>query len=129
MVKVFTEKSLGNTFNVNSDGVVNANMDTSVKQYALNHNAGNMTIANDRQRKLLTVTAIQLGIIHLDFTPNKATAYLFTLPEDAPLPKSIIEVQPATGGVIYVGAGSRQLIGQGLTPNQRIVVDMVGFFE
>lgn len=79
----------------------------------------------------------KIGVIHLDFTvPEGKTARgnLFSLPEKAPVPTSLIELQSATpsttgNGGIWMGKGSRMIQTDAITAQGRYVINILGFFE
>lgn len=80
---------------------------------------------------------IGLGIIHLDFTVPQGktpTGRLFTLPEKAPVPAALIELQSATPsadgrGGIWMDKGSRVIQTDAITTPGRYIINIVGFFE
>ena len=74
------------------------------------------------------------GIIHLDFTIPAGKiprGTLFYLPNEAPVPSSLIEMQSVTpgGGGVWVDRGSRQVQTDGITTPGRYILNIVGFFE
>lgn len=87
---------------------------------------------NQTKRRLLTVNGLGLGIIHLDFTPkldfNRITT-LFTLPNDAPTPLSLLEVQVHDGNTIWIEGNGRQIKVKKLAAKTRYIVDIIGFFK
>ena len=79
----------------------------------------------------------KIGVIHLDFTVpagKTVTGTLFSLPEKAPTPTSLIEFQSAipstTGnGGIWIDKGSRMIQTDAITAPGRYILNIVGFFE
>lgn len=97
-----------------------------------NTNVVTMNAGNTEQRRRLQVQG-NFGIFHLDFTANTVDALnsstAFTLPDDAPTPKALIEIQVRNGGTIWVVAGQRTVRYKGLEIGQRYIVDLIGFWE
>lgn len=79
----------------------------------------------------------KIGTIHLDFTVpagKTATGNLFSLPEKAPVPTSLIELQSATpsttgNGGIWIDKGSRMVQTDAITAQGRYIINILGFFE
>lgn len=75
------------------------------------------------------------GKIHLDMTVTGAGSgnggVLCTLPNDAPLPTTLLEVSIDTNNnSVYIDANSRQIKGWGVRGNNaRYILDLVGFFK
>lgn len=79
-------------------------------------------------RRVLQVSTVGIGIIHLDMQIT-GTGTIATLPNDAPTPASLIEMQLGNGS-IYIDSNSRNIIAtNGVQFNKRYIVDMVGFFQ
>ena len=82
-------------------------------------------------RHYLSVAGIQ-GNIHVDFKmgidsgPRRA---LYQLPQDAPTPVQLIEEQTFDGSSIWVDAGSRTVMGNGLKAGTRYILNLGGYFE
>lgn len=82
-------------------------------------------------RHYLSVAGIQ-GNIHLDFKmvidsgPRRA---LYTLPLEAPTPVQLIEEQTFDGSSVWVDAGSRTVMGNGLKAGTRYILNLGGYFE
>ena len=82
-------------------------------------------------RHYLSVAGIQ-GNIHVDFKmvidsgPRRA---LYTLPPEAPTPVQLIEEQTFDGSSIWVDAGSRTVMGNGLKAGTRYILNLGGYFE
>lgn len=82
-------------------------------------------------RHYLSVAGIQ-GNIHLDFKmvidsgPRRA---LYTLPPEAPTPVQLIEEQTFDGSSVWVDAGSRTVMGNGLKAGTRYILNLGGHFE
>ena len=82
-------------------------------------------------RHYLSVAGIQ-GNIHLDFKmvidsgPRRA---LYTLPPEAPTPVQLIEEQAFDGSSVWVDAGSRTVMGNGLKAGTRYILNLGGYFE
>lgn len=78
-----------------------------------------------------------IGIIHLDFTVpagKTPTGRLFSLPEDAPVPAALVELQSATPsadgrGGIWMDKGSRIIQTDAITTPGRYILNIVGVFE
>lgn len=82
----------------------------------------------NENRRVLQVSTVGMGIIHLDMQITN-TGTIATLPNDAPTPVSLIEMQLGDGSV-YIDGGSRNVIATGnVQRNKRYIVDMVGFFR
>lgn len=78
-------------------------------------------------RRVLQVSSVGMGIIHLDMQLS-GTGTIATLPDNAPTPTSLVEMQ-LDNGSIYIDGGSRNIIAtSGVQMNKRYIVDMVGFF-
>lgn len=75
------------------------------------------------------------GKIHLDMTVTGAGSgnggVLCTLPNDAPVPTTLLEVSiDANNNSVYIDANSRQIKGWGVKGNNsRHILDLVGFFK
>lgn len=74
------------------------------------------------------------GIVHLDFRlPRlyKAHTAVATLPENAPLPSDLMEVQVTpSGAMVYLNPGSREiLVTSGFSSGVRYIANLVGFFD
>ena len=75
------------------------------------------------------------GKIHLDMTVTGAGSgnggVLCTLPNDSPLPTTLLEVSIDTNNnSVYIDANSRQIKGWGVRGNNaRHILDLVGFFK
>lgn len=75
------------------------------------------------------------GKIHLDMTVTGAGSgnggVLCTLPNDAPVPTTLLEVSiDANNNSVYIDANSRQIKGWGVRGNNaRHILDLVGFFK
>lgn len=84
----------------------------------------------DPNRRLLAVKN-NLGIIHLDFRTTNGNRAVARLPAGAPRPIMLIEIQlePGTNQTMYISPNSGTIWGQNLPVNQRIIVDMVGYFN
>lgn len=82
-------------------------------------------------RHYLSVAGIQ-GNIHVDFKmvvdsgPRRA---LYVLPPEAPTPVQLIEEQAFDGSSIWVDAGSRTVMGNGLKAGTRYILNLGGYFE
>ena len=82
-------------------------------------------------RHYLSVAGIQ-GNIHVDFKmvvdsgPRRA---LYVLPTEAPTPVQLIEEQAFDGSSIWVDAGSRTVMGNGLKAGTRYILNLGGYFE
>lgn len=72
----------------------------------------------------------RLGILNLDFTPNSSGRIkLFDLPANAPLATTMITNQTHTGGLVWLEANSREIMGNELQAGTRVLVTMIGFFN
>lgn len=82
-------------------------------------------------RHYISVAGIH-GKIHLDFKmvidsgPRRA---LYTLPPEAPTPVQLIEEQTFDGSSVWVDAGSRTVMGNGLKAGTRYILNLGGYFE
>lgn len=82
-------------------------------------------------RHYLSVAGVH-GKIHLDFKmvidsgPRRA---LYTLPPEAPTPVQLIEEQTFDGSSVWVDAGSRTVMGNGLKAGTRYTLNLDGYFE
>jgi len=110
------------------------------KRYGLTWAARDTTIVNGNGNNALVrhfmeyETNTGFGIIHLDFTIPAGKiprGPLFYIPNEAPVPSSLIEMQSVTpgGGGVWVDRGSRQVQTDGITTPGRYILNIVGFFE
>ena len=110
----------------------------TIKMYNLKYAAPDTVITTQMPvdyaqmgRHYLSVAGIQ-GNIHVDFKmvvdsgPRRA---LYTLPTDAPTPVQLIEEQTFDGSSIWVDAGSRTVMGNGLKAGTRYILNLGGYFE
>lgn len=82
-------------------------------------------------RHYLSVAGIQ-GNIHVDFKmviDSGARRALYVLPPEAPTPVQLIEEQTFDGSSIWVDAGSRTVMGNGLKAGTRYILNLGGYFE
>ena len=101
------------------------------QQFVLQEVRGIRFEDNNNDRHKLSVKN-ELGIIHLDFTPTFNTIIkkkLFELPANAPAPTTTLEHQLKSGGTIWLEAGQREIWGHWLDRNERVIFDLIGFFE
>ena len=55
---------------------------------------------------------------------------LCTLPNDAPMPTTLLEVSVDTNNnSVYIERNSRSIKGWGVTGNKRYILDIIGFFK
>lgn len=133
-VKLVTPSDLSTDFVVKGDKV---QLNKSIRQVKIEYAVGkNIATTNNpvdyerQERRQLTLHSSGLGKIHLDFKAvTNINQTVFTLPSSAPTPLELIEFMFADGGTIWVGAGSRNIVGNGLKANTRYLVDLVGFFS
>lgn len=110
----------------------------TIKMYNLKYAAPDTVITTQMPvdydkigRHYLSVAGIQ-GNIHVDFKmvidsgPRRA---LYTLPPEAPTPVQLIEEQTFDGSSIWVDAGSRTVMGNGLKAGTRYILNLGGYFE
>lgn len=70
------------------------------------------------------------GQIHLDFKLKSGSGgEIAKLPDDAPTPVRLLEVQTNDGGTVWLDPQQRTIKGGGLKPNTRYIVDLVGYFS
>lgn len=132
-VKLVTPSDLSTDFVVKGDKV---HLNKSIRQMKIEYAVGkNIATTNNpvdyerQERRQLTLHSSGLGKIHLDFKAiTNINQTVFTLPVSAPTPLELIEFMFADGGTIWIGAGSRNIVGNGLKANTRYLVDLVGFF-
>ena len=82
-------------------------------------------------RHYLSVAGIQ-GNIHVDFkmvVDSGSRRALYVLPAEAPTPVQLIEEQTFDGSSIWVDAGSRTVMGNGLKAGTRYILNLGGYFE
>ena len=110
------------------------------KRYGLTWAARDTTTVNGNGNNALVRHFMEyepntgFGIIHLDFTIPAGKiprGTLFYLPNEAPVPSSLIEMQSVTpgGGGVWVDRGSRQVQTDGITTPGRYILNIVGFYE
>lgn len=129
MIKVVSENDLNqNDFTVTNGKL---NIKSAPRKWQLNWRNARSNNADDSiARKHIALEAGGIGKIHLDFmVSTSAPIELAMIPAGAPVPFELMEVQVASGGSVWCDAGSRYINGAGLSPNTRIIVDMVGFFR
>nr|DAM35025.1 MAG TPA: hypothetical protein [Caudoviricetes sp.] len=110
----------------------------TIKMYNLKYAAPDTVITTQMPvdydkigRHYLSVAGIQ-GNIHVDFKmvvdsgPRRA---LYVLPTEAPTPVQLIEEQTFDGSSIWVDAGSRTVMGNGLKAGTRYILNLGGYFE
>lgn len=72
-----------------------------------------------------------IGILHLDAkmssVPKNQT--VATLPDNAPTPLALTELQTNAGGSIWISASSKNIQSDGVRANERFIMDIVGFFS
>lgn len=87
----------------------------------------------DATNRLYLQVSDGLGKIHIDgkFVTGVSNRVIARLPDNAPVPKSLIEVGMYIGdsfGSVWVNPNSRHVYASGFPTNKRIVVDLIGFF-
>lgn len=89
--------------------------------------------SNSGNRRRLSVKN-EIGIIHLDFQISRLSGNtkVCEFPAETPIPNTLIEVQISRGnsvGSIWIDGGSRVVWCSNIPLNQRIIVDLIGFFQ
>ncbi|MBS9781339.1 MAG: hypothetical protein KGV56_02485 [Gammaproteobacteria bacterium] len=114
---------------------------TTPQKYVMTMNAEHATVSkNNFADRTYLMTLGVFGFVHLDFTTTDTPAKfdeLGVFPADAPLPTHLVENQTFDGGTVYLGQGKktkwggdgRILTGSVLQPNQRYIINMLGFFK
>ncbi len=121
---------------------------TTPQKYVMTMNAEHATVSkNNFTDRTYLMTLGVFGFVHLDFTTTDTPAKFDELghfPDDAPLPTHLVENQTFDGGTVYIGQGNRfnkkgnvrpwagdgyLLTGSVLQPNQRYIINMLGFFK
>lgn len=93
-----------------------------------------VTAGNDRDAPFRRKAIIQngYGTIHLDFKlidgANKF-GIVATLPNNCPMPSSLIEVQTFDGNSLWISENTRSIYAVNLNLNTRYIVDLVGYFN
>lgn len=104
-----------------------AQVSTDITRFPLTWSGNARGQDGSESRRLLQVSAVGMGIIHLDMMVIR-TGTIASLPNNAPTPTSLIEMQLGDGS-IYIDRNSRSIVATGNVPlNRRFIVDMVGFF-
>nr|DAD79628.1 MAG TPA: hypothetical protein [Podoviridae sp. ct53O25] len=134
-VKLITPSDLSDDFKVSGGKV---HLSTAIKQYKVDFAvAKNIATTNNpvdyerQERRQLTLHSSGVGKIHLDFkmlVDSGPSRTIYMLPANAPTSLELIEFAFADGGTIWLGAGSRNIVANGLKANSRYIVDLVGFF-
>lgn len=112
------------------DGVVHAVVTRRVYdgEFFPNHKRGGGATADGR-----CVLTVQngYGTFHIDFirTKGSGTSNLAKLPDNAPTPDSLLEVQLFDGTTVYIDAQSRIVKAKNVANNQRYIVDLTGYFS
>lgn len=131
MIKLVTADNLDTRDFTIENNKVRVKSNETIKNYILDNVAYISFQGNENDRKRLSVKN-GLGILHLDFTPNFNTIIkkkLFELPPDAPVPLTTLEHQFKNGGSAWIEAGQREVWGHWLERGERVIFDLVGFFE
>lgn len=105
---------------------------SSIKSYATNVPSTRLITfmdTRDDRRKLQVKDGF--GILHLDFTSRVATdtSGSWKLPDNSPVPISVIEAQTYSGGTVWIDTGTRTINWSGLTSGRRYVINLTGFWE
>lgn len=82
------------------------------------------------RHKLLMEQGSTFGIVNLDFTPQSSSRVeLFEIPASENLvAKYQVSFQPHNGGLIWIAAGSRIILGTNLQRGGRLLVNLTGIF-
>ncbi|MGX2956425.1 hypothetical protein ACWIYZ_04955 [Ursidibacter arcticus] len=120
----------GNALTLTPQGL-DVNAGGEVREYTCTWTNGARSGANDsRERRLLQVNNSNLGILHLDFiVPRRTVMNMVELPNGAPTPTRLIEVQTRDGGFVWIEANSRIVKTKECQTNTRYVIDLIGFFN
>lgn len=88
-----------------------------------------VTDSNTNARKMVTLNGLGVGIVNLDFTckVNRTRTVAFRMPAGAPLPMQTISAK-AGSGVLWWNKGSRDIIFVDVLLNERVLLNLVGFF-
>lgn len=88
-----------------------------------------VTDGNTNARKMVTINGVGVGIINLDFTckVNRTRTVAFRMPAGAPRPAQTISAK-AGSGVLWWNKGSRDIIFVDVLFNERVLLNLVGFF-
>lgn len=134
-VKLVTPNDLSTDFAVNGNKV---HINKSIKQMKIDFAAAKNVVSTNnpvdyerQERRQLTLHSSGIGKIHLDFkmlVDSGPSRTIYMLPANAPTSLELIEFAFADGGTIWLGAGSRNIVANGLKANSRYIVDLVGFF-
>lgn len=106
---------------------------SEVKEYELEVvSPGQVQIVQDtktKYRKLVAINGAGAGMVALDFIyrSNRGRVVAFRMPEGAPLPTRSITTN-AGSGILWWDAGTRDIIFTQIENNQRIVLNLSGFF-
>ena len=106
---------------------------SSLQSYLLDYvpsgaKAPNIPQGTQGSRRMMFVQN-SFGYIHLDFTAVSTSGAIATLPDTAPRPTGMLEVQTHNGGTVSMLLGSNTITCSGLTKGRRYVVNLIGFFQ
>lgn len=126
-MKLIQDTDFSNDFTIGNDIKIRQQPNIfEITWFAANAEPGNSD--NVVGRRYLAYGIGGFGLVHLDFKTKKSGyIQIANLPGNAPTPQRLIEVQHDTGS-IWIDQGSRQIVANGLTPNKRHIVNIVGFF-
>lgn len=98
-------------------------------RYPLSWGVGRVGAHEDHEdRRSLFVTKDGLGYIHLDFrVSTNGVLVIARIPDNAPTPISLIEVQVG-GGSVWVERGSREIKSYQVSRNTRHIINIPGIF-
>lgn len=105
---------------------------SSIKTYATNVPATNVaTFMDTREDRRKLQVKDGYGILHLDFTPRVSnyTSGSWKLPDDSPVPVSLIETQAYSGGTVWIDTEARSINWSSLTSGRRYVINLIGFWK
>ncbi|OOH91861.1 hypothetical protein BMT54_01760 [Pasteurellaceae bacterium 15-036681] len=133
-IEVQVSKQTGNRAQRLGDGIFVPPTDNHVDVHTITMASGASAwaSASDIGRRNLTVSGV-LGILHIDFQLSSAISstgsqVIANLPNDAPTPTTLVEVQIGTG-TVFIEANSRQIKAQNLARSTRYIVHFAGFFQ
>ena len=121
------------TKDTDGGSIIRINNDKPITSYVAHRPATSVATFTDTgtDRHTLWLNG-NFGYLHLDFTCRKTQCLVgdnFNLPNSAPTPKGLLEVQTRDGGTIWLTRNARNIRWSGLTVGQRYIVDIIGFWN
>lgn len=133
MAKVVTDRDIGTSLVVDTDGKLNINNQIRNDTYVVKVGTGFETgiPKNPPKRYYVMVNALtKFGIVHLDFKrTNSSATVVGTLPSNCPTPANVIEGQTNDGALIWIEQGKRTVNMSGGANNVRYIVNLMGYFN